>query len=525
VLVPGAWPAHAGIEPRTVLLLADRGSPVRGLATPPLTQLGLLVEGHDTDARLPALEGRSDLRGILVWLDDGAIADERFVDWIRGAVQARLPVVLMGKLPEVEDRFGLFLALDLLYAFDDRAYTYDMRVVDWDEALVGFDRRLDPLLPPAPLIRPLDAPLAHSILVLERRSNAADRTHVLIATPKGGFAADGYAVWQSADGAEHRWVVDPVAWFRTTLQLAPMPIPDATTLNGRRIFAPSIAAAGPDDTAAALAEAVSSSRGLRLPHRTAESESAVFIPARERACSDRLRARLFGYRDSLTPLHETYAATRSSAFAPILLACRDERDLVVAAAGAAFGDARTLPLTIQRGDLEAIEQGFRAARIESLPGFAWRIHDRGALQTVRFDATEMHVDWNASEGLLGAARVFGALYVSLDPDAATPAIVLTRAPWAPPPFPVLVESRWNVFDLQRTGDRVAMTVRGDGDGAMAWSTDPRSNWEIRLAPRGGGLMRYRIRADETGLISFGLPAMAGDSGRLDLIRYYGADGS
>ena len=207
-------PARAEQEPRTVLLIADAGSDSAALATPPLTQLGLLVEVHDAGGSLPELDGRQDIRGIVVWLTIGAVGDPFFADWVRNAVRRDLPVVMMGALPEVEDRFGLFLALGLLYGHDDRAYSYDMRVVDWDEALIGFERRFDRLFPDTPVMRPLDATQAESLLVLERRGNAADRTHPVIVTRKGAYAADGYAVWTAPGGGAHRWLVDPVAWFR-----------------------------------------------------------------------------------------------------------------------------------------------------------------------------------------------------------------------------------------------------------------------------------------------------------------------
>ncbi len=66
-----------------------------------------------------------------------------------------------------------------------------------------------------------------------------------------------------------------------------------------------------------------------------------------------------------------------------------------------------------------------------------------------------------------------------------------------------------------------MTVESEGGGAMAWQTEPGSHWEIRLAPKAGGLFRYRITADADGVIAFGLPAAPGGRAVLELIRYYG----
>ena len=53
------------------------------VATPPLTQLGLLVEVHDAGGSLPELDGRQDIRGIVVWLTIGAVGDPFFADWVR----------------------------------------------------------------------------------------------------------------------------------------------------------------------------------------------------------------------------------------------------------------------------------------------------------------------------------------------------------------------------------------------------------------------------------------------------------
>ncbi len=38
------------------------------------------------------------------------------------------------------------------------------------------------------------------------------------------------------EGSEHRrWILDPFAFLRKALRLVPLPSPDATTENGRRI--------------------------------------------------------------------------------------------------------------------------------------------------------------------------------------------------------------------------------------------------------------------------------------------------
>lgn len=518
--------AAAREEPRVVVLLHDGGpdSAALAYAAPVLKHLGLVVEPHSTAEALPDVAGRSDLRGVVVWLDTGEVADiGGFSSWARGVTRDGLPLVLMGALPQVDDRFGLFLALDLIYSRDERAYSYDLRPVEKESALVEIDRRFDNLFPLTDTVRPSQEAGAHPLLVLQRRSDVTDRTMPLIVTAKGGYAAAGYALWRSADRKVARWMVGPVAWFRLTLRLNAVPAPDPTTLNARRIYAPALAPASTNDEDAVVE--VGGIIGAARPARPlsvlldAAAGPGPFVPDQGRACDDGRRSTWMGYDRFLAALDADGAPHRLAPYAPVIIVCAARRQAAIDAAAAVLDHAAPLPLAASDIALEQLEEGFASIKLDRLDTGVWRVSDRGALDTLRFDdAHHLRIDWTRSEGVLGAGRVGDSLYVSLDPDIAEPKLALTNMPWEPPPFATLVESRWRIWQLTRDIENAAMQVQGYGRGDMVWSVEPNSEWELRFTPADGALRRYRAAAGADGVLAFSLPAEASGGGTLQFER-------
>ena len=98
------------------------------------------------------------------------------------------------------------------------------------DGMVGFEAS------PAPRARdlpPLTAPaLTHHLEV----ADAAGRTLAPIAEGDwGGLALDPYLIASGFEGRQ-RWIVDPFQFLASALALPAMPIPDATTENGRRLL-------------------------------------------------------------------------------------------------------------------------------------------------------------------------------------------------------------------------------------------------------------------------------------------------
>lgn len=491
--------ARAEALPRTAIVITDGGadSTALKLGVPALERLGLLPEIYRSDNGLPDIGARKDVAGVLVWLDQGTVADgAAFLAWMRRLATLNVPLALMGATPAIEDRFGLFVSLGLLYSVEDRPYTYDLAAVVKDRRVLEPGRRFGHVWPATDQIRPLEPPASDAVLTLQRGADSTDRTTPLLITPRVAYAAPGYAVWRSADGKTAAWMIDPDAWFARAFRLATRPAPDAGLINARRIFAPALAPA--DEASAPRVLKAATGLGQIQP-----LDVMLDVPAGGDAvatCGQGARGMMFGF-DGLLGL------AGDGALAPVITMCADDPATARAAVLAAYAYAANHPVLTAPVSLADVRAGFASVEIEALSPSQWRIRNRGALQTVRFPhAGALRIDWFDSEGVIGAARIGDALVVSLDPDVAEPVIATTAEPWEPPPYAVLVESRWTVSGMVRDADNVAMRVQGFNSGDMVWQVEPQSEWEIRFQPEGGKPIRWRAVGSEDGLLAFSLPA-------------------
>ncbi len=509
--------ARADTLGRTVIVVTD-GKPdglAARMAVPALRRLGLVSDIRPIESGLPDIADRADVAGVLIWLDEGRIDDGAdFVRWVRRLTTLGVPLALMGATPAIEDRYGLFVSLGILYSVERRSYTYDQRPVVKDHRLVEPGRRFDNVWPVADQIRPLEPPASEPVLALQRGTDFTDRTAPLLFTPRVAYAAPGYAVWRSADGREARWMIDPQAWFARAFRLELRPIPDDGLMNARRLFAPTLAPADDEAAKSVMRAATGLGRAQPLDVLLDTPATGQLVPS----CGTAARARFLGF-DTMLGL------SGAGPLAPVVTMCAGDAPAARAAIRAAYDYAAGNPTFTATVSLEDIESGFATASIDPAGTLAWRIRDRGALGTVRFDAPgDLRLDWDRSEGVLGAARAGGALVVSLDPDADEPLVALTRTPFEPPIFAVLVESRWLVSGLVRDADNATMRVQGYGPGDMVWQVEPRSDWEIRFQAEGGALWRWRATVGEEGLIAISLPPEAANGATLAFERqdYAGA---
>lgn len=114
---------------------------------------------------------------------------------------------------------------------------------------------------------------------------------------------------------------------------------------------------------------------------------------------------------------------------------------------------------------------------------AWRVLDRGGLQTLRFPrGQERMLDLAASEGVLGERIANGELYVALDPDSAAPLVALVPRNTAYPSRPLLVQAGWEVRGLAvTTPTDISFSADGLGTGQMSWQVPQPGLWRVAQA--------------------------------------------
>ena len=253
LLLMASGTARAGEVPRVVLGLhdapqgaSDSTTNLYALAEMPLNHLGLKLEYDNVRDGVPQLNGRKDVRGILVWLTDGRKLPLRALAALaREAAAREIPVVFIGNLPNGTDNEGRTITLDdqnaLLAPIGVRSKgdfipsTYNLKLAIKDKAMVEFERPLPSAPPATEAIAPFVSG-AVSYLAYDRKGDEGERSHMVVLTPSGGYVAAGYTHFEDKSGEFLQWYLNPFRFFSQAFHAARTPIPDTTTISGRRIY-------------------------------------------------------------------------------------------------------------------------------------------------------------------------------------------------------------------------------------------------------------------------------------------------
>jgi hypothetical protein len=210
---------------------------IHRFAEMPLNYLGFEVSYWDVNAGLPGAERIEPVRGIVMWLQRAAPAS--FYAWAQDQLTRGLRVVVLGDsaVPAggtaLADVNRLYAEIGFGMTGGTVEATYATRVVHRD-ALIGFERPLDPVLPPYPIVGTFGSDVT-SHLVLED-NNQQLASSVVLTSNRGGYAASGYIIYQEPGTGRTKWIIDPFAFFQKAFGVELMPIPDVTTLSGRRLW-------------------------------------------------------------------------------------------------------------------------------------------------------------------------------------------------------------------------------------------------------------------------------------------------
>ena len=172
-------------------------------------------------------------------------------------------------------------------------------------------------------------------------------------------------------------------------------------------------------------------------------------------------------------------------FAPDTLVVRAQ-DLLTETGRAAVIQVRALHTSKDRAAMSVVQyaellKGAVSTQIEPLGSHVWRIANRGALHTVRFDRPgSLALDMGRSMGVLGSWWLGSALFIALDPAIETPVIALG------PKHSItdvalqaieLVEAGPKLERVHRDGCRTTALVEGSGQITVRALLKP----DIRLA--------------------------------------------
>lgn len=208
----------------------------------PLNYLGYRLVYQDVNARLPPIQSLGRYRGVLTWFVEPLQKPDAVLGWLEQALGRGLKYVVLGEPapPGTDVILGqtnrVLARIGLEHRGDFVDLTWRVKVIDRDPDLVGFERPLDKVLPGFPVMTTRGGDVeAH--LVLEGPSGTATTRSAVISTSKGGgFAASGYIVHYEPNTDRVRWTINPFAFFGRAFGDERRPIPDVTTLAGRRLY-------------------------------------------------------------------------------------------------------------------------------------------------------------------------------------------------------------------------------------------------------------------------------------------------
>lgn len=199
-------------------------------ATFPLNYLGYATEYKNIKEPLPTFSLKDRYAGILVWANEDTPTNKpipAFYPWLLQQIKAGIPVVLF-------DYFGFPLTEPYLKPLGlnmQESSTQLTKIKITTQApLFGFET------PPLPdPVEFLSLHLAQGKTLLTIATQNGETGTMAAITPWGGYVRFPY-VMRKLPNNESLWVINPFEFLKTALRLQPIPIPDTTTENGRRLM-------------------------------------------------------------------------------------------------------------------------------------------------------------------------------------------------------------------------------------------------------------------------------------------------
>ncbi len=246
-------PLFASDVPRKILAFYDpkmnsdyNYSAIHLNAAMPLEYLGLMVEPRSISDPLPSAKEMEGVRGILTWFNRfNAVSNPKsYCEWMEKQLQQGKKVVIFGELGVFKDKKrslprecrGLLRGLGIQYfgGYSDNPLFYEMAYKD--PAMVEFERKFSFSESNVSAFYKAIFPSSKVYLKIRRKDLEDKASDMVFTTPHGGFAAFTTPFFENKEIGKSHWRLNPFLFFEEAFDVKGLPRPDATTLNGRRIF-------------------------------------------------------------------------------------------------------------------------------------------------------------------------------------------------------------------------------------------------------------------------------------------------
>jgi uncharacterized protein (TIGR01370 family) len=225
------------VFPRRILALYDgqdqpdglQNSEVHKFLAMPLEYLGYTLEYIDVRKGLPVQCLAGQYAGIVTWFNTNELPQpEVYKSWLSRQIDDGIKVAVFGELGFNAD--SLFLQALGLKPVVGNIQT--PLTIDNSDYLIGYEADPYPKSQGLTQWAAIDPAIKQHLTVIDQ--NGLQLTTVLTAT-WGGAALHPYVINTGFHG-QQRWLINPFKFLTKALDLPPMPVPDVTTENGKRIL-------------------------------------------------------------------------------------------------------------------------------------------------------------------------------------------------------------------------------------------------------------------------------------------------
>ena len=216
---------------REVLVLIDEGQYDRVYLSAhqhgalPLEYLGYMQKLHEINEGLPELNQMSQYAGVIVWLSKDYKQPGELIEWVVSLQKIGLKVVFASNFGASIDH-ALLEPLDINIIFSEEDPENQTRVV-FKDSMMGYDA--EPVNNSSLFLQPNNA---QPLLTYEDKNLV--KSTVAAIMPWGGYAIGEAFIVEL--NQENLWVINPFEFFQKALDLKPLPVPDTTTENGKRLL-------------------------------------------------------------------------------------------------------------------------------------------------------------------------------------------------------------------------------------------------------------------------------------------------
>lgn len=216
---------------------------IHRFAEMPLNHLGYILRFHDIRTKLPEPTEVEHYLAVLTWFAGSVSDGDSYLAWANQVSRMNVRSIVLGDVGVAINPANINAVNRLLqvtgvrHTGDYVAPTLSTQIVRKDPGLVEFECRLDPVLPEYPVLDAAGAGSRIGLMLVSPREDGYRRTVLVAIGNKGGFAAFGFEFCHPRPPLyQGRWLINPFAFFRAALGRSDFPIPDTTTIAGRRIY-------------------------------------------------------------------------------------------------------------------------------------------------------------------------------------------------------------------------------------------------------------------------------------------------